>query len=176
MLSPLLETEKLILRRYKITDIDMQYNILTDERLHKYISFPDLSKEEELECIKKWIADADTDNHEKWVMELKETSVPIGNITVNNIDSKNNYCNVGYVVMYDYCGNGYAAEALKKVSDSLLYERDYYLVECSCNELNKQSSKVMEKAGFKKDGYIAGRRLNKDGSYSGAEYYSKKRL
>lgn len=176
MLSPLLETERLILRRYKISDIDMQYKILTDERLHKYIDFPDLSKEEELECIKKWIADADTNNHEKWVIELKETSVPIGNISVNNIDSKNNYCNVGYVVMYDYWGNGYAAEALKRVSDYLLDERDYYLVECSCNELNKQSSKVMEKAGFKKDGYIANRRLNKDGSYSGVEYYSKKRI
>ena len=31
----------------------------------------------------------------------------------------------------------------------------------------------MEKAGFKKDGYIANRRLNKDGTYSGVEYYSK---
>ena len=52
----------------------MQYSILKDERLHKYISFPDLSKEEELECIKKWISDADTNNHEKWVIELKENN------------------------------------------------------------------------------------------------------
>lgn len=51
--------------------------------------------------------------------------------------------------MYDYWGNGYAAEALRAVSDYLLGERNYYLVECSCNELNRQSSKVMEKAGFK---------------------------
>ena len=32
----------------------------------------------------------------------------------------------------------------------------------------------MEKAGFEKDGYIANRRLNKDGTYFGVEYYSKK--
>lgn len=74
--------------------------------------------------------------------------------------------------MYAYWGKGYASEALKAVSDYLL-ESGYYLVECSCNELNKQSSRVMEKAGFKKDGYIANRRLNKDGTYSGVEYYSK---
>lgn len=127
----------------------MQYSILKDEGLHKYISFPDLSKEEELECIKKWISDADTNNHEKWVIELKENNTAIGNLSVNNIDVKNNYCNVGYVIMYDYWGNGYAAEALRAVSDYLLGERNYYLVECSCNELNRQSSKVMEKAGFK---------------------------
>ena len=30
----------------------------------------------------------------------------------------------------------------------------------------------MEKAGFNKDGYIANRRLKKNGTYSGVEYYS----
>ena len=88
------------------------------------------------------------------------------------VEKKHNYCNVGYVILYDYWGKGYASEALKVVSDYLL-DSGYYLVECSCNELNKQSSRVMQKAGFKKDGYIANRRLNKDGTYSGVEYYSK---
>lgn len=32
MLSPKLETERLILRRYEETDIDMQYEVLTDNR------------------------------------------------------------------------------------------------------------------------------------------------
>jgi len=36
-----------------------------------------------------------------------------------------------------------------------------------------QSFRVMEKAGFIKDGYISNRRLNKDGKYSGVVYYSK---
>lgn len=45
--------------------------------------------------------------------------------------------------------------------------------ESDTDALNKQSSRVMEKAEFKKDGYIANRRLNKDGKYSGVLYYSK---
>jgi ribosomal-protein-alanine N-acetyltransferase len=173
MLSKTIETDRLILRRYKETDIDMQYKILNDSRLTTYIKFPNLTKEEELDCIKNWIKDADVDKYEKWVIVLKENNLPIGNISVNDINKKNNYCNVGYVIAYDYWGNGYASEALKAVSDHLLDDEEYYLVECSCNELNVQSSKVMLKAGFKKDGYIANRRLNKDGTYSGVEYYSK---
>ena len=173
MLSPKLETERLILRRYQETDIDMQYNILTDERLSQYIKFPNLTKAEELECIKNWIKEADESNYEKWVITLKANNIPIGNISVNGIEKKHNYCNVGYVIMFDYWGNGYASEALKVVTDYLLSDNKYYLVECSCNELNVQSSKVMLKAGFKKDGYIANRRLNNDGTYSGVEYYSK---
>lgn len=111
MLSPRFETERLILRRYKESDIDAIYDIITDKRLSTYIKFSSLSKYEEY--------------------------------------------------------------ALKIVSDHLLNDTGYYLVECSCNELNKQSFRVMEKAGFKKDGYIVNRRLNRDGTYSGVEYYSK---
>ena len=173
MLSPRLETERLILRRYKESDIDVLYEIITDERLSKYIKYPNLNKEEELECIKKWIREADESKYERWVIERKSDGVIVGNIDVNTIYKKHNYCNVGYTIRYDYWGNGYASEALNIVSEHLLNNSGYYLVECCCNELNKQSSKVMLKAGFKKDGYIANRRLNKDGTYSGIEYYSK---
>ena len=173
MLSPRIETNRLILRRYKESDIDAVYEIITDERLAKYIKYPALTKDEELECIRKWISEADENECEKWVMELKSTGEVVGNIDVNTVVRKHNYCNVGYTVRYKHWGNGYAAEALKAVADHLLNNRGYYLVECSCNELNVQSFRVMEKAGFKKDGYIANRRLNKDGKYSGVVYYSK---
>ena len=173
MLSPKIETERLILRRYKETDIDALYEIITDSRLTTFIRFPDLSKEEELEYIKKCISEADESKNEKWIIERKSDGEVLGTIDVNTVVKKHNYCNVGYAIRYDYWGNGYATEALKAVSEHLLNDIGYHLVECSCNELNKQSSRVMEKADFKKDGYIANRRLNKDGSYSGVEYYSK---
>ena len=173
MLSPRIETKRLILRRYKESDIDAIYEIITDDRLSKYIKYPKLTKEEELECIKEWIKAADESKNEKWVIERKEDGIVIGNIDVNTVVKKHNYCNVGYTIRYDYWGNGYAAEALEAVANHLLEESGYYLVECSCNELNKQSSRVMEKAGFKRDGYIANRRLNKDETYSGVVYYSK---
>ena len=173
MLSPKIETDRLILRRYKESDIDAIYEMITDERLSKYIKFPKLSKEEELECIRKWISVADESKYEKWVIELKKDGTVVGNIDVNTVVKKHNYCNVGYTIRYDYWGNGYASEALEAVSNHLLENSGYYLVECSCNELNTQSFKVMIKAGFKKDGYIKNRRLNKDGTYSGVEYYSK---
>lgn len=174
MLSPRLDTERLVLRRYRESDIDAMFEIITDSRLSTYIKFPNLSFDEELECIKKWIMEADVSRNERWVIERKEDGVVVGNIDVNTVNKKHNYCNVGYTIRYDYWGNGYAAEALKVVSDYLL-DSGYYLVECSCNERNKQSSKVMLKAGFKKDGYIANRRKNDDGTYSGVEYYSKGR-
>ena len=172
MLSPTLETNRLLLRRYKKSDLDMEYEILTDKRLAKYKKFPNLTKKETIECINNFIRNADESKFERWVIVLKDSNTPIGNISVNIINVNNNYCNVGYVILYDYWGNGYAAEALEIVSNYLL-DSGYYLVECSCNELNTQSSSVMKKAGFKKDGCIKNRRINLDGSYSSVEYYSK---
>ncbi len=89
------------------------------------------------------------------------------------MNKHNNYCTIGYVICYEYWGNGYAAEALNAVSNYLLTERDYFLIEASCHELNTQSIRVLEKCGFKKDGYIANRRLNEDGTYSGVNFFSK---
>jgi ribosomal-protein-alanine N-acetyltransferase len=172
MLSPKLETERLILRRYDETDIDAFYEIIHDKRMQRFVSFPDLTKEQELDYIKENIKNAETDKYEKWSIILKDNNETVGNISVNRIYKIHNYCEIGYAIRYDYWGNGYAAEALNVVSNYLL-ESGYYLVECVCNELNKQSSRVMLKAGFKKDGYIPNRRLNEDGTYSGLEYYSK---
>ena len=143
-----------------------------DDRLQEYISFLDLDFDQELEYIRNCINVVEVDRCEKWSIVLKENNITIGNISVNKVNEKHNYCEVGYVISYDYWGNGYAPEALKAVSDYLL-KSGYYLVECVCNKFNRQSVRTMEKAGFKKDGYIPNRRLNKNGTYSGICYYSK---
>ena len=175
MLTPTLETDRLIIRRYKESDIDALYEIITDKRLSKFITFPETTYEEELDYIKTCIIISDTSNRERWAIELKETNDVVGMIEITHIFKQHNYCDVGYTIRYKYWGNGYAAEALKIVSDYFLNERKFHLVECSCNELNIQSSRVMIKAGFKKDGYVPDRRLNEDGTYSGVEYYSKRK-
>ena len=55
MLSPKIETDRLVLRRFDESDIDAFYEILHDERLHKYISFPNLTKDEELGYIRNCV-------------------------------------------------------------------------------------------------------------------------
>ena len=70
MLSPRIQTDRLILRRYKESDIDAIYEIITDKRLAKYIKYPTLTKDEELECIRKWISEADENKYEKKAKEF----------------------------------------------------------------------------------------------------------
>ena len=51
MLSPRIETERLVLRRYKESDIDTVYEMITDKRGSKFLKFPNITKEEMLEII-----------------------------------------------------------------------------------------------------------------------------
>lgn len=175
MLSPKLETERLILRRWQESDIDVLYEMITDKRLSKFLKIPNITKEDELKRLKKWIAEVDESLNERWVITEKDTGNIVGKIDVESVNKKNNYCDVGYMLRFGYWKKGYMTEALKAVTNYLLSERGYYLIEGYCNELNIASSRVMLNAGFSKDGYIANRRLNEDGTYSGLEYYSKSR-
>ncbi len=98
MLSPKIETERLILRRYNESDIDAFYEILHDDRLHTYIPFPNLTKDEELEYIRNCMSEVEESKYERWSIVLKENNITIGNISVNTVNKKHNYCNVGYVL------------------------------------------------------------------------------
>ena len=88
MLSPKLETERLILRRYNESDINAFYEILHDDRLHNYISFPDLTIEQELEYIRNCMKDVETDydNVNIILRSLTDPKCVRVNISDNKID------------------------------------------------------------------------------------------
>lgn len=44
MLCPTIQTDRLIIRRYKESDIDMQYQFLQDERLHQFYFTPGINQ------------------------------------------------------------------------------------------------------------------------------------
>ena len=173
MYSPRLETERLILRRYELDDIDIYHEITTDPRLLEFCYYPDTSREYEEKRIKDLVERADNNRCEAWVIERKEDTKKVGKINVNVVYTRYNFCEVGYTIKYDYWGYGYAAEALSKVAEHLLNDIGYHLVECVLDETNIRSIRVVEKAGFKKDGYIENRKPNVDGTYHGILHYSK---
>ena len=61
--------------------------------------------------------DVETDKCEKWSIVLKGNNETIGNISVNTVVKNHNYCDVVYVIRYDYWGKGYASETLKTISN-----------------------------------------------------------
>jgi len=157
-----LETKRLILRKFNIDDYKGMYdNWASDKEVAKYVSF-NLHKDynETKQILQKWIDEYDNGSY-NWVVELKDTHIIIGNISVIKINQKHNNCEIGYVYGSKFWKNGYATESLKKVIDFLLNECDFHLVEAKYLASNMASGRVMEKSGMKKDGILRQRRISK---------------
>ena len=158
-----LETERLILRRYTLDDVDgMYYGWATDENTTKYVSWnvhPD--KEFTKELITKRIAAYEEGAYD-WVVEVKDSHELIGNIRVGHMSKKNHNAEIGYCYGSKYWNKGYATEALKAVIDYLLDECELHVVEAKHYSTNPASGKVMRKAGMIQEAVLVERRYEEN--------------
>ena len=158
-----LETKRLILRRFKISDVkDMYNNWASDPLTSRYLGWDahkniDTTKK----ILKTWIKEYENNSY-NWVVELKDTHEIIGNISAVNVDKKHLNVEIGYCYGSKYWNHGYATEALKRVIDFFLNDCNMHLVELRHISGNPASGRVMEKAGMIKEAVLKDRRINKD--------------
>ena len=157
-----LETERLVLRKYKLSDaLDMYNNWGTDPKCNIYLPW-ELHKniEETKEILRTWIRAYNAEKFQ-WIIELKKEQTAIGGINVVRLNKKNGICEIGYCIGSKFWGKGYTTEALKRVIEYLFDECDLYLIEADHHKSNIASGKVMEKAGMTKEAELRGRAYNR---------------
>ncbi len=151
-----LETDRLILRKFKTSDYSDMYNNWANDinvaipsgfPLHKDI---DTTKK----VINYWINEYNNINVFNWIIIEKESSVGIGSITVVNKDIINKTCEIGYNIGKKWWNCGYATEAIKKVICYLFTTNLFNLITAKCHYYNIASRKVLEKNGFKQDAIL----------------------
>lgn len=143
-----IETERLYLRELVLEDKDKLAKVLSDIESMKFYPYP-FSEEE----VKNWI-NWNIDNYKKynhglWAVILKEGNIFLGDcgITMQNIDGEV-VPEMGFHIIKDYCGKGYATEAAiackKYAFEELNYSKlfSYTILE------NIPSQKVANKVGM----------------------------
>ena len=150
-----METERLLLRRWQETDA---------KALFKYASDPDVgpragwqthrSIEESLEVIRTFF-----NNDTTWAIILKETGEPIGCIgyythETSNISIGENDCEVGYWIGKPYWNKGICTEALTRMLDYCIYEKQFDNIWADHFTDNPASGRVMEKCNFTDTGML----------------------
>ena len=157
-----LESDRLILRKFKIEDAAGMYNNWgTDPECCKFLGW-DLHKnvDETKSLIQSWINGYD-DGSLNWIVELRDTNEVIGSICAITVNKKHLTAELGYCYGSKFWGRGYATEALQTVIHYLLCDCGFYLVEARHISGNPASGRVMEKAGMHKDAVLPNRRINK---------------
>ena len=142
-----LRTEHLILRRYCPEDAEPLYQYLgTDPAMYQYSGWnPYATLEMSEESVRRFIGGYDDEHFYSWVMDVD--GVLVG--TIGAYDYKDGQIEVGYSVVRQWQGRGYATEALKKVLDYLTDNEGISCVTAWCAADNAGSRRVLEKAGMK---------------------------
>ena len=145
-----LETERLILRNWRESDLDDFYEYASVEGVGEMAGWPHhTDKEVSKTILNKFIKDDDV-----YALVLKENNKVIGSLGIHNRTMDENYKTniqreIGYVLSKTYWGNGFVAEAVKEAIKYAFEDMKVDVLWCGHFSFNNQSCSVIKKCGFK---------------------------
>ncbi|ALS17194.1 MULTISPECIES: GNAT family N-acetyltransferase [Clostridium] len=144
-----LETERLILRNFKESDLDDLYEYAKVPGVGENAGWP---HHEDIESTKKILKDF-IEKDEVYALVLKEKNKVIGSLGIHKTTKfKENKSDVkreiGYVLSKDYWGMGLMPEAVKAAIKYAFEELNVDVLLCGHFNFNLKSKRVIEKCGF----------------------------
>ena len=114
-----IETERLILRRFKYTDDDAMLKYwIADEKIQSLYSEPVYTTKDEVKgLLDKYIGSYERNDYYRWAVIEKNSDECIGQIAYFLVDSKNHFAEIEYCIGADFQCRGYATEAARAVID-----------------------------------------------------------
>lgn len=142
----ILETERLILRRYTADDLNDLYEYLSDDEVVRFEPYKAMSLEETKDNL-KWRIGTD----EMIAVELKSEHKMIGNIYLGKRDFLS--LEIGYVFNRRYWGKGYAKESCEAVIKRA-FEDGTHRIFAECDPENTSSWRLLEALGFDREAHL----------------------
>lgn len=152
---PILETERLILRKITKEDIEDMYLYGSDEEVSKYVTW---NTHETIADTKDFVEFVLNKYENKqvspWGIEYKENGKFIGTIDFVWWQPNHKIAEMGYVISKDYWGKGLTTEVAKGLVKFGFEKMGLVRVQARCDVENIGSARVMEKAGMTFEGII----------------------
>lgn len=161
-----IETDRLILRRYKIEDADAMYkNWASDSEVTKFLTWqPHSSVDVSRSIIENWLKEYSDEKYYQWAIVLKDNgNEPIGDISVVHMNEDISMVHIGYCLGRAWWRRGIMSEALKAVTDFMFDTVEVNRVESRHDPRNPNSGKVMQKCGMKYEGTLRSADRNNQG-------------
>ncbi len=150
-----LETERLLLRRLAETDVAEILELRSNPETMKFIPRPIAKTKEEALAHFKMIDDKIENNEGiNWAITLKGNPKLIGIIGHYRIQPENHRCEIGYMILPQYNGQGIVTEAIKVVLEYGFTDLQMHSIEAVIDPENKASERVLQKNGFVKEAHI----------------------
>jgi RimJ/RimL family protein N-acetyltransferase len=169
-------SERLLLRRYRTSDITMYYQMLRRNVEHLYEFLPpfltDLHSEED---IKTWFDRQDTEWNARTLFIFgawdKVTRVYVGESYLANPDWNVPRIEVGYFLVKEFTGKGYATEAANAAIRYAFEQLKVLRIDLRCAADNTASIQVAKRCGFTQEGCFRQHHRRKDGTLVDTLWY-----
>lgn len=143
------ETERLILRPWRVSDAEELYKYASDDRVGPIAGWPvHTSVENSREIIETVLSMDGT-----YAVILKETGLPVGSVGLmvgknSNQDIPDTEAEIGYWLGVPYWGQGLIPEAVRVLIQHAFEELKFDKLWCGYFAGNEKSHRVQEKCGF----------------------------
>lgn len=152
---PILETERLILRKVTIEDIQDMYLYGSDEEVSKYVTWNTHETISDTKGFVEFVLNKYKNKQVSlWGIECKENGKFIGTIDFVWWQPNNKTAEIGYVISKDYWGKGLTSEVAKEIIKFGFEKMNLVRIQARCDVENIGSARVMEKAGMSFEGII----------------------
>ena len=162
-----LETERLILRRFIISDLEpMFHNVWSNFDVWKWTNYEPMNSIDDILNLNNiftdyWFAKYEKSDYYNWAMQLKLSGEVIGRIRGGIPDDRIRQIELAYELGQNWWNQGFMTEALKKVIDFFFNEIGFSRIFTSHAHENPASGKVMQKCGMTYEGTMR-QALNKN--------------
>lgn len=150
-----LDTERLQLRWLDENDVAAHFAVFSDPQVTRYWSRePWTDVAQAAEAIAATLATYADGSGLRLGIVLRASGELIGNASLHHFFEQNRRCELGYAIGSRHWGHGYAGEALRALLGYAFRELDLNRIEADVDPANLASTRVLEKLGFRKEGYM----------------------
>ena len=150
---PTIETERLVLRKLKVSDYADMYEYSKMKEVTKYLLW---KEHPDIRYTRDYIAFIQSQyragNFYDWALIDRQSNKMIGTCGFARLDFENNSAEIGYVINPKFWGSGYATEAVKRVIEFGFENMNLHRIEARYIIGNEVSRRVMEKCGMTFEG------------------------
>jgi [ribosomal protein S5]-alanine N-acetyltransferase len=149
---PILQTERLLLRRIEMADAPEIFALRSSEKLMQYIDRPLAQSEYDARALIEKIEAALAKNDGiTWGITLKDTHPVVGTAGFWRLDKENYRAEIGYMLQEEQQGKGVMKEALQAIFEYGFTAMQLHSVEANTNTDNKASQALLNYFGFKQE-------------------------
>jgi len=152
---PVLETERLILREIKLTDVDGVFKVRNEALNIEFTArAPFESKKEAIDLIEKMQGAYNNSTGISWCITIKGNDTMIGSIGFWRFEREHYRAEIGYAILPPFQNQGFLSEAIQPVLAFGFNSLEIHSVEANLHPGNAPSEKILQKNGFVKEGYF----------------------